>query len=194
MEVVSAEFDSIRAAQSESIHALDTKAGMVLGVVATILAVLAAFQKSDMTWMATLAIMFFAGAGGLSVWALLPRDFHYSPKPSVLLNEYMLREPDTPTTGSREQILADKVNAYEQNEKVLAGKSDLVKWAAIGLGIGLVLICAHILWRKPMTTENPTPNPAPSAAPAPAPAPVAQPNPAAANTIKKGLDSRPVSK
>lgn len=107
----------------------------------------------------------------------------------------MLKDPDAPTTGSREQILADKVNAYEQNEKILAGKARLVTSSAVCLGAGIIFIWAHSLWRKPMTTENKTNSAGSASASAPAaPAPVAQPNPAAMNTIKKGSDSRPASK
>lgn len=195
MEVVSSEFDALRTLQADSIQALDTKAGVVLGFAGTIMAVLAVMQRADTTWLSIVGFLLIAVAAGLGVWAMLPRDFHYWPKPSVLLNDYMLKDPDAPTTGSREQILADKVNAYEQNEKILAGKARLVTWSAVSLGAGIIFIWAHSLWREPMTTENKTASggSAPASAPA-TPAPVAQPNPAAMNTIKKGSDPRPASK
>lgn len=190
MEVVSAEFDALRTLQADSIQALDTKAGVVLGFAGTIMAVLAVMQQTDTTWLSIIGFLLIAVAAGLGVWAMLPRDFHYWPKPSVLLNDYMLKDPDVPTTGSREQILADKVNAYEQNEKILAGKARLVTWSAVSLGAGIIFIWAHSLWRKPMTTENKTTSGDSASASAPAtPAPVAQPNPAAMNTIKKGSNS-----
>lgn len=77
MEVVSAEFDALRALQADSIQALDTKAGVVLGFAGTIMAVLAVMQNADTTWLSIVGFLLIALASALGVWAMVPRDFHY---------------------------------------------------------------------------------------------------------------------
>lgn len=189
IDLVGPEIDAIRAFQSGSIEALDTKAGIILGFSGAILAVLVTAPKTDFTPWAIPGFLLLAGAVILGVWALHPRDFYFNPKPSVLFEKYMFLDPDAPITGAKEQILADKVSAYTQNEATLKQKACLVECAAICLGAGVIFVSGHTLWRKAMTTESST-NAATTPATA-APAPIAQPNPDASNTIKKGLGSRP---
>lgn len=182
----------LRQYQSGSTEVLDTKAGVVLGFAGTILAVLASAHKADFTAWSMIGFSLLALAVILGAAAMLPRDFYYNPKPKVLIEQYMFKEPDAPVVGAKEQILADKIKGYTENEKTLALKAKLVKLAAICLGVGVIFVSAHILWRQFMTNETPANNSS-TAAPA-TPQPVAQPNPDASNTIKKGLDSRPLSK
>lgn len=177
--------DALRTFQSDAIQTLDTKAGVILGFSGTILAVFVTAAKADLTCLAINGFVLLAAAIVLGVLAMMPRDFRYNPKPSVLLNDYMLREPDAATNGAKEQILADKVKGYEENKVMLDQKAEQVKWSAICLGIGVLFLSAHILWRKSMANESPTTsNTVPSTA---APAPIAEPNPSASNTIKKGM-------
>lgn len=185
----------IRQYQSGSTEALDTKAGVILGFSGTVLAVLVSAQRVDYTYWSLIGFGLLAFAVVLAVLAMLPRDFYFNPRPEVLLKQYMFKEPDAPLTGAKEQILADKVKGYAENEKVLAKKAKLVKGAAICLGAGVIFVSAHILWRQLMTNDSASKD---TNGPAPlAPAqqqPVAQPNPGASNTIKKGMDSRLLSK
>lgn len=174
--------DALRAFQSDAIQTLDTKAGVILGFSGTILAVFVTATKTDLTCLAINGFVLLAAAVVLGILAMMPRDFRYNPKPSVLLNDYMLREADAATNGSKEQILADKVKGYEENKVMLDQKAAQVKWSAICLGAGVLFLSAHILWRKTMANESSTTT---NSAPA-APAPIAQPNPNGSNIIKKG--------
>lgn len=178
------EIDALRTFQVHTIEALDTKAGVVLGFSGTILAVFAAIQSSEQTTFSLIGFILLCAAVIMGVVAMLPRSYRFDPKPSVLLNDYMLRPPNTLTTGAKEQILADKVEAYSNNEARLNMKAGFVNAAVICLGLGILFVSAHTLRRKAMakseSNEKAVANP-------PA-APVAQPNPDASNIIKKGGD------
>lgn len=185
IDVVGPEIDAIRAFQSGSIEALDTKAGVILGFSGAILAVLVTAQNTDFTLWAMPGFLLLAVSVILCVWALRPRDFYFNPKPSVLFKDYMFLDPYAPIVGAKEKILADKVEAYSQNEVTLKQKACVVEWAAICLGAGVIFISGFTLGRKIMTNEKT------SAATISPTAPIAQPNPDASNTIKKGVGLRP---
>jgi len=195
LNVVGPEMDALRGFQAHTIEALDTKAGVVLGFSGTILAVFAVVQGSEHTFFSLTGFVLLCTAVVLGVFAMLPRSFRFDPKPGVLLNDYMLRPPDVPTTGAKEQILADKVEAYSKNEALLDRKASLVNAAVICLGVGILFVSAHTLRRNVMTNDKMPPNEktAPNPKPA-APAPVAQPNPDASNIIRKGMDKLPLQK
>lgn len=180
------EIDALRTFQVHTIEALDTKAGVVLGFSGTILAVFAAIQGSEQTTFSLIGFILLCAAVIMGVVAMLPRSYRFDPKPSVLLNDYMLRPPNTLTTGAREQILADKVEAYSNNETRLNMKAGFVNAAVICLGLGILFVSAHTLRRKAIAKDSSQSNE--KAVANPPAAPVAQPNPDASNIIKKGGD------
>lgn len=193
LHVVEPEIEALRGFQSQSNEVLDTKAGIVLGFSGAILAVLVTTQIPEQSLVPLLGYGLLALAVVFGGAAMYAKPFRYDPSPNILLNEYMDREPDAPGSGVREQILADKVKAYSENERLLGRKACLVNIAVACLAIGVILVSGHNLWRRVMSKETPTPSQT-VPAPKPVPPPVAQPNPAAVNTIQKGMGPRPVQK
>lgn len=194
IDVVGPELEALRQHQAAAIDALDSKAGVILGFSGTILAILTATTGSDdLLWLAADFVLLVA-AVGCAIKALSPTDFRFNPKPRVLLEDYMMKPPDAlGNAGSKERILADKVDAYEKNEEPLKIKADYVYAAVRFLGIGLLSISLHTLWRKAMTNKEAGPRET-SASKETASTPPAEPNPAATNIIKKGQTDSKIEK
>lgn len=188
IDVVSTEMESQRQHQSVAINALDSKAGVVLGFSGTALALWAAAPSvaGDPFW-PVIEFLFLVGAVVLATLALAPADFRFDPKPRVLF-DYMHKSPDAPgSAGAKEQILADKVEAYEKNELVLKQKADYVFGAIIFLGFGLFMVSARTLGRKIVKIDRKETHEVLPSAPkveAAVAVPPAQPNSAAANVIR----------
>jgi len=81
-----------------------------------------------------------------SIVAFWPRVWYWNPKPKVLYEDYLRRNPETlkeEETGSIAQIVADIWSGYESNEKVLKAKSKWLKVSLLCEGTGLVLFVAY---------------------------------------------------
>lgn len=149
LDVVGPEMDALRQFQAASIGALDTKAGIILGFSGTILTIFVG-GKADKGLLFLWGVALLAISVVLAIAALIVRGFYFNPKPKVLLDDYMMRHPDAAAvpTGAKEQILSDKVSAYEKNEKTLTEKASFVRWAIICLGAGVILGAIDALWRN----------------------------------------------
>jgi hypothetical protein len=186
IDVVSVEMEALRHYQASAIDALDAKAGVVLGFSGTVLTILAATTTGpdDPLWI-FFDFLFLMAAVGCAIKALSPSEFRFDPKPRVLF-DYMHKSPDAPgSAGAKEQILADKVAAYEANEKTLWNKGTYVYGAVAFLGLALTLVSVQTLVRRIVMNKKSESNE--TAPKTPGSTPPAEPNPAATNVIKKGL-------
>jgi len=146
LDIAFAEMTSLQQFQSSANKGLDKKAGMVLFFSGTILAILAGNRNESVVFgfVEFFGSIFLLLSVFLSIWAFWVRSFRYDPKPSVLLKDYMFREPNKEGDGAKEQILADKVDGYQQNEKIIITKVNRLKIAATFLGVGVAFVTVGI--------------------------------------------------
>ena len=112
LDVVMPEMESLRGFQAASSDHLDTKAGVILGFSGTVLTLIAMIPTDQQSCWLIPGIVVLSLAVGFAVSALRVQGFRFDPKPKVL-KEYMLKPLDVPGQSAKEQILVDKVKAYE---------------------------------------------------------------------------------
>lgn len=160
IDVVKEEMIEQRRIQSSSIDSLDTKIGVLIGFVLTSSILYFANIRLRSCWEFVLTLLVVIGLAfsfGGFLCAFWPRKFRFNPKPKVLLENYMFRDPTKKINekyGSKEQILADQVDAYEKNSRVLRNKSFCLKFGLIALAVAYLLILVSlILFAKEVITK-----------------------------------------
>lgn len=172
--------NALREFQLSSADGLDTKGGVLLGFLGTVLTILAGRPVPEHSFFLVVAFVVICFGVLAAVFALFVRGYRADPKPLVLKQDYMYLLPDAPGIGAKEKLLADKIKAYSMNETSLANKAFWINTAALCLALGVILSAVPNLIGGIMSYNTP------ASTVTPVPVPPAEPNPASANSIQKG--------
>lgn len=151
--MVRQEMEEQRRLQAASIDSLDTKIGIIIGFAGVIVAIYTdkfAFELDSLydLIISFIGLFFLLFSLSYSVYAYWVRGFRFDPSPMVLKDDYMFRNPDDWNEGkpsSKEQMLADQVEAYNHNQKTLDQKARLINLSAVFLGFGILILLINKL-------------------------------------------------
>ncbi|HMF09353.1 MAG TPA: hypothetical protein VKJ00_09485 [Thermoanaerobaculia bacterium] len=132
LDIIYAAVLRTRAAQREHAESLDLKAGILLGFVASILAVSLSLRDSPVAELGRLAA---ATSALLATWSFWPRNFP-EVDPGMLRRLYM-----TSDSGLTTKVLADtELQACLEAMRLIAAKATRLKGATASLALATVLL------------------------------------------------------
>ncbi len=144
LDIVKEELLELRRIQSSSIVSIDTKVSILISLIGAALFIsierlnLKNFWPMGYSFVYLLSLLLAFFFLIVSYWV---KGYRFDPSPKTLLNDYMFRNPDNwkdGKAGSKEQIIADQVEAYNCNEKILEEKCLKIKIAIVFLSLSIL--------------------------------------------------------
>ncbi len=184
--------------QSEHVDAIDTKASILLGFLAAVIASVVALERGSGTdyWLIGGVILAFVSFifGIIAYW---PRTFSFGANPRGLRENYPNKELEATLIA----LVDNQVTSFENNEVVIKKKLLLLKIASIILSLSLLLFLISLLSGVNLPGGDKMNNIAnfvesddkssspPQPAPQPTPNPPINPDPGLQQTFEKGAGS-----
>ncbi len=130
LDVVRSELDREQESHERRAAQVDTKAGVILAAAGVVVA----FRSTQPTLLGVLAQVAAALAGGLAIWAFLPRVAG-TLSPLTLRNSYIHR----PERVTKLVVLDTRLTIHADDEQQLKSKAKRLKWAVLSLGAAVAL-------------------------------------------------------
>lgn len=130
LDVVRAELDREQESHERRAAQVDTKAGLILAAAGVVVA----FRATQPTLLGVLAQVAAAVAGGLAIWAFLPRVAG-TLSPLTLRNSYIHR----PERVTKLVVLDTRLTIHADDEQQLKSKAKRLKWSVLSLGAAVFL-------------------------------------------------------
>lgn len=126
--------------QLESIDKLNTKAGVVIGFAGIILGATSSLSETPSNHFFILGNFLILISAFLSFLAFSPKAYRRDPDPEGL-SEYLSKS----AKDIKEQLIANFIDSFKENEKIVVRNSTNLKLAFFILFIGLVSFALSIL-------------------------------------------------
>jgi len=129
--------------QRESIDALNTRAGLILGLSALILTSFMSSWQFDIqcVWFGYLLLISTFGTALFSLFGYMVKSYRVDPEPRPLVKDYL----EKPESLTKKQILDNWIESYEKNRHTIGEKAFLVKAAIWSLMAFIVLATIYVL-------------------------------------------------